>query len=160
MAEQTSAKMTTLATLSGAAFIQMQPQEIAALSKDELVRLSFRIRAIMGTIATYLRATETTTVSVETTKLTTTTTTTVVKSNYDIEAEAEVLRMTPQVVAALSKDELEQLALRSQEVLRNSPIRPGCRLGLRIEWCCMTVTHEVYPFRWLLSFTNSRRSVG
>jgi hypothetical protein len=50
-----------------------------------------------------------------------------VKSNYDIEAEAEVLRMTPQVLAALSKDELEQLALRSQEVLSNSPIKPGCR---------------------------------
>jgi hypothetical protein len=34
--------------------------------------------------------------------------------------------MTPQDIAALSKDELEQLMLRSQEVLTRCPIKPGC----------------------------------
>jgi hypothetical protein len=71
MAQQTSTMMKILATLSGAAFMKMQSQEIAALSRAELVRLAFRIRAVMGTIATYLRAIETTTVSVKTTKMTT-----------------------------------------------------------------------------------------
>jgi hypothetical protein len=53
MAQQTTTKMKTLATLSGAAFMKMRPQEIAALSRNELVRLVFRIRALMGTIATF-----------------------------------------------------------------------------------------------------------
>jgi hypothetical protein len=112
MAQQTSTKMKTLATLSGTAFMKMQPQEIAALSRDELVRLSFRVRAIMGTIATYLRAWKIL----------------LTPEIYDtIVAVADCLRIKPQEINALSKDELEQLALRSQEVLSNSPIKPGCR---------------------------------
>jgi hypothetical protein len=107
-----STKMKTLATLSGAAFMKMQPQEIAELSRNELVRLSFRVRAIMGTIATYLRAWKIL----------------LTPEIYDtIVAVADCLRIKPQEINALSKDELEQQALRSQEVLRNSPIKPGCR---------------------------------
>ena len=103
---------TKMETLSGAAFMEMQPQEIAALSRDELVRLSFRVRAIMGTIATYLRAGKIL----------------LTPEIYDtIVAVADCLRIKPQEINALSKDELEQLALRSQEVLSNSPIKPGCR---------------------------------
>ena len=52
--------MLTFETLSGTAFMKMEAQEIAALSRDELVRLAFRVRAIMEAIATYLRATKTT----------------------------------------------------------------------------------------------------
>jgi hypothetical protein len=112
MAQQTTTKMKALATLSGAAFLKMQPHEIAALSRDELVRLAFRIRAIMGTIATYLRAGKVL----------------LTPEIYDtIVAVADCLRLKPQEINALSKDELEQLALRSQEVLRKSPIKPGCR---------------------------------
>jgi hypothetical protein len=108
----TSTKMKTLATLSGAAFMKMLPQEIAELSRDELLRLSSRVRAIMGTIATYTRAGKFL----------------LTPEIYDtIVAVADCLRIKPQEINALSKDELEQLALRRQEVLRNSPIKPGCR---------------------------------
>ena len=108
----TAMASTKMETLSGAAFMEMQPQEIAALSRDELVRLSFRIRAIMGTIATYLRAGKIF----------------LTPEIYDtIVAVADCLRIKPQEINALSKHELEQLVLRGQEVLRNSPIKPGCR---------------------------------
>jgi hypothetical protein len=112
MAQQTTTKMKALASLSGAAFMKMQPQQIAALSRDELVRLAFRIRAIMGTIATYLRAGKIL----------------LTPEIYDtIVAVADCLKVGPKEINALSKDELVQLALRSQEVLSNSPIKPGCR---------------------------------
>jgi hypothetical protein len=98
-------------TLSGAAFMKMEAQEIAALSRDELVRLAFRGRAIAAAIATYIESTKT-------------------QANFDIRAEAEVLNMKPQDIAALSKDELEGLVLHSQEALDRCPFKPGCRFVL------------------------------
>ena len=106
----TEQKMETFETLSGAAFMKMEPQEIAALSRDEQVRLAFRIRAIMVAIATYFSATETTEIV-----------------NFDIQCVVDYESMKPQDIAALSKDELEQLALRGQEILQRCPIKPGCR---------------------------------
>jgi hypothetical protein len=110
MAQSARTKMKTFETLSGAAFMKMEPQEIAALSRDEQVRLAFRIRAIMAAIATYMRATETTEMV-----------------NFDIQCVVDYESMKPQDIAALSKDELEQLALRGQEILQRCPIKPGCR---------------------------------
>jgi hypothetical protein len=111
MAQTTTAvavKMKTFDTLSGAAFDKMTPAELALLSRDELVALTFRIRAIMGTIAAYITATES-------------------QVTFDIESEAKVLKMTRGAIAARSKDELEQLALISQEILRRCPFKPGNR---------------------------------
>jgi hypothetical protein len=119
-------------TLTGAAFMRMETQEIAALSRDELVRLAFRIRSIMAAIATYTRAAEKTTTEVIKTTVTATTTTTTtmmttVTVNFDIQSVADYENMKPQDIVALSKDELEQLALRGQEILQRCPIKPGCR---------------------------------
>ena len=110
MAQSASTKM-TFETLSGAAFMKMEPQEIAALSRDELVRLAFRVRAIMAAIATYLRSTDTT----EMVKI------------FDIQCVTDYESMKPQDITALTKDELVQLALRGQEILQRCPIKPGCR---------------------------------
>ena len=104
-------EMKTFETLSGAALMKMEPQEIAALSRDELVRLAFRVQAIMSAIATYIKAVEETTEMV----------------NFDIQSETELLRMKPEDIAALAKDELEQLVLRGQEIMQRCPIKPGCR---------------------------------
>ena len=126
--------MKTFETLSGAAFMKMEPQEIAALSRDEQVRLAFRIRAIMAAIATYMRAAETTTTTttvmtttVTAAMITTTSMVTTVRVNFDIQCVADYESMKPQDIAALSKYELEQLALNGQEILQQCPIKPGCR---------------------------------
>ncbi len=103
-----AAKMKTFDTLSGAAFDKMTPAELALLSRDELVALTFRVRAVMGAIAAYIAATES-------------------QATFDIQAEATALNMTREAIAALSKDELEQLALSSQEILRDCPFKPGNR---------------------------------
>ena len=103
--------MKTFDTLPGAAFMKMEPQEIAALSRDELVRLAFCVRAIMAAIATYIKAVEETTEMV----------------NFDIQGETELLRMKPQDIAALAKDAVELLVLRGQEIMQRCPIKPGCR---------------------------------
>jgi hypothetical protein len=99
--------MKTFNTLTGAAFDKMGPQDFASLSKEELVRLTFRIGAIMGAIATFITATE-------------------AQAIFDI-SEAKTLNMTRNDVAALEKLELEQLVTISQEILRLCPIKPGCR---------------------------------
>jgi hypothetical protein len=100
--------MKTFDTLSGAAFDKMAPAELALLSRDELVALTFRVTAMMGFIAAYIAATES-------------------HAIFDTEPEAKVLKMTREAIAALSKDELEQLARSSQDVLRCCPFKPGCR---------------------------------
>ena len=64
----------------------------------------------MAAIATHMRATETTEMV-----------------NFDIQCVAELESMKPQDIAALSKEELETLALRGQEILQRCPIKPGCR---------------------------------
>jgi hypothetical protein len=71
-------RMETFESLSGAAFIKMEAQEIAALSRDELVRLALRSRAILTAVAT---------LSAE---------------SADRLSVAEVLTMQPQEIAALS----------------------------------------------------------
>ena len=114
-------------TLSGAAFMKMEPQEIATLSREELVRLAFRIKAFMAVIATYVRGLERTTTTVVTTNLTTTTTVTTVKSTFDIQCIADYESMKTQDIAALSKEKLEQLALNGQDILQRCPFKPGCR---------------------------------
>ena len=128
--------MKTFETLSGAAFDKMERQEIAALSRDELVRLAFRIGAIMAAIATYIKATkkeesdETMMQAMnfgKATKEEKSDGTTAEVMGFDIQSEAELLTMKPEDIAALSKDELEQLALRGQEILQRCPIKPGCR---------------------------------
>ena len=44
----------TFKTLSGADFLKMEPEEIGtALSRDELMQLAFRIKALFATIANY-----------------------------------------------------------------------------------------------------------
>ena len=110
---KTKMKMkTSFETLSGAAFMKMEAQEIAALSREELVSLAIRVRANMEAIARYIKAVEETTEMV----------------NFDIQSEAdELMAMTLQDIAALSKDELEQLVIHSQEILERCPIKPGCR---------------------------------
>ena len=108
--------MKSFKTLTGAAFMDMKPQEIGALSRDELVHLTFRIRAIMEAIAAYIKSTETEKRNTSSSPAT-----------FDIQSEAEVLNLTAEFIAALSKDELEQLALRNQDVLDRCPIKPGCR---------------------------------
>ena len=120
----TKMKMKTFETLTGAAFMKMEPQEFAALSRDELVRLAFLLRAIMSAIATFLRGMETTTTAVVTTKLTTTTVVTTVKSTFDIQCVADYESMN---ITALSREKLEQLALDGQDILQRCPIKPGCR---------------------------------
>jgi hypothetical protein len=101
-------KMKTFDTLSGAAFDKMTSAELALLSRDELIALTFRIRAVMGAIAAYITATES-------------------HAIFDIEPEAKALKMTREAIAALSKNELEHLALSSQEILRRCPFKPGNR---------------------------------
>jgi F-box/leucine-rich repeat protein 2/20 len=116
----------TFASLTGAAFVLLTSEEIAALSRVELERLTFRSRALTATIATYIKAAETATTTetaVMTTTITTTTNNTV---KFDIQAEAEVLKLTPQELAALSTHDLEQLLLRSQAVMRRCPFKSGC----------------------------------
>jgi hypothetical protein len=116
-------KIKTFETLAGAAFMKMDFQEIAALSRDEQVRLAFRIRAIMVAIATYIKAVKKKKNDDGTIKENDGTTAAI----FDIQSEADLLNMKPQYIAALSKDELEQLALRSQDVLKQCPIKAGCR---------------------------------
>ena len=104
-------KMRTFETLSGAAFMKMETQEIAALSREELLCLVSRVRAFMAAIAKFFRATNTTEIA----------------ENFDIKCVADYESMKSQDIAALSKEELEQLALRGQEILQRCPIKPGCR---------------------------------
>jgi hypothetical protein len=135
--------MKTFETLTGAAFDKMERQEIAALSRDELVRLAFRIGAFMASIAMYMQTMKSNAMSDETMMQAISAGKATKEKNYyddydnqeiisfDIhQSEAELLNMTRQELAALSKDELEQLALRSQDVLKRCPIKPGCRLVL------------------------------
>jgi hypothetical protein len=131
----------TFETLSGADFIKFTGEQISALSKDENVRLTFRIRAIVAAIATYIKATETRAIltqsdaevthqvlaSCSRVELERLIEATKARAIFDIQTEAEVMDMTPQQIAALSKDELEELTLRSQDVLNRCPIKPGCR---------------------------------
>jgi hypothetical protein len=124
----------TFASLTGAAFVLLKPEEIAALSRVELERLTIRSRALIASIATYIKTAETATTTVTTTvtttetAVTTTTITTTTKSTmkFDIQAEAEVLKVTPQELAVLSTHDLEQLVLRTQAVMRRCPFKSGC----------------------------------
>ena len=100
-------------TLSGIVFGSMKSQEIAALSRDELVCLAYRVRALMAAIATYLRGTNVTDM--------------MVVENFDTQCVADFESMKPEDIAALSKDELEQLVLRGQGILQQCPIKSGCR---------------------------------
>ena len=72
----------------------------------------------MEAIATFIKATKATPSSSATV--------------FDIQSEAEVPKLKPEEIAALSKEELEQLALRSQNVLDRCPIKPGCRF---VQFC-------------------------
>ena len=92
--------------------MKMEAQEIATLSRDDLVRLVFRVRTIMATVLTYIKAVEETTEMV---------------NNFDIKCMADYESKEPQDIAALAKEELEQLVLRGQEIMQRCPIKPGCR---------------------------------
>ena len=90
----------------------MEPQEFAALSKDEMVRLLLRCQVIVSAIQTYMQTTSET------------------KETYHEfhgQNGAVYQQINAQDMAALSKDELEQLVLRCQDIIRRSPIKPGCR---------------------------------
>jgi hypothetical protein len=118
----TATSMQTFQTMTGAAFMAMGAAEVAALSREELVRLTFRGRAIAGAIATYIEATKSR-------KRTTRSTV----AAFDIQAEADVLKMKPQDIAELSKEGLEKLVLQSQEVMERCPFKPGCRSAIFVE---------------------------
>jgi hypothetical protein len=120
MATTATTKMRTFDTLTGAAFMKMEPRVIASLSREEQVRLAFRIRAIMGAIATYMRAMGTTG-----------------HMNFQFLAEFEVMK--PQDIAALLKEVLEELARRAQAVLILTPFKPGCRSVSFISLCFLAL---------------------
>jgi hypothetical protein len=95
--------METFETLSGAAFIKMEPQDDAALSRDELLRLVLRSRAIVTAIAT---------LSTET---------------ANPLSVAEILNMQPQEIAALSEQDPSSTS--SSSLLPSEPLpwRPNTR---------------------------------
>jgi hypothetical protein len=115
----TATSMQTFQTMAGAAFMEMGAAEVAALSREELVRLTFRGRAIASTIATYIEAIKS---EIGTTRS--------MVDAFDIQAEADVLKMKPQDIAELSKERLEKLVLQSQEVMERCPFKPGCRSAM------------------------------
>ena len=81
----------TFETLSGAAFIKMEPQDITALSRDALLQLVFRCKAIVTAIATL-------TVTAET-----------AAANNPQSVVAQILNMqSKEIVAALSSKKQEQ----------------------------------------------------
>ena len=110
----------TTKTLSGADFLKTEQEEFAALSRDELVHLVFRCQSLLRAINQYMtNSSQTTTTAVATNDS---------SSSFDIyQSVADYLQIKTQDIAALSKDELEQLVLRGQDIMRRSPIKPGCR---------------------------------
>ena len=102
---------TCFETLSGAAFMKMEAQEFAALSREELVRLALRSCAVLAKISAYINSTDET----------------LNETMAETLAETDLLIFKPQDIAALSKDELEQLVLKNRDLMTNSPIKPGCR---------------------------------
>ena len=102
--------MKTFKTLSGTAFAEMDPQEVAELSREELLDLAFRGRAVLSDIVAYMEATNASEMT-----------------NFQCMADSGFLSLQPQDLAALADNMLKILVSLCQVIISLSPFKPGCR---------------------------------
>ena len=101
-------EMRTFKTLSGCALTEMDPKEINELSREELLDLAFRGRAVLSDIATYMEATSATEME-------------------NFKRIVDFLSLQPQDIAALTDNMLKKLVTLCQVIISLSPFKPGCR---------------------------------
>ena len=147
----------TFKTLSWASLVEKDPREFSALSRTELINMVLRIQALMIGILQCVIAFVTTSLVV---------TTATDSSNYRLTFEEIVSNYCkPLDMTKLDESALILLVLYGQDIIRQSPIKPGCRFFIALPdefilWILLTwiTIEELARFDMALLNHMDRRS--